>query len=94
MRLLLALLLLAGCSVQQPVMPSAAPPNPPACPDAPAVVVAPAKPIPPPVWPNACVTDWYAKATLPACVEDYLKTVKKQQKVIAKRRKHHRKPGR
>jgi hypothetical protein len=40
---------------------------------------------PKPVWPDSCVADWYAAASLPPCVEDYLQSVKTQQKKIAKK---------
>jgi len=39
-----------------------------------------------PIWPDSCVAEWYAKAKLPPCVEDYLQDVKTQQKRIAKRK--------
>jgi hypothetical protein len=73
---LASLLALAGCIIQPlPEKPATVAS---ACP-----AVAPASSVPKPVWPDNCVADWYAKATLPACVEDYLESVKAEQKKIA-----------
>ena len=50
----------------------APPPDPPPAPT----------PLPSPVWPDACVEDWYAKTRLPSCVEDWITDLTVQQKKI------------
>ena len=75
-------LALAGCAVHPTVEKVVERPVPQSCPDQPPISVPPS-----PVLPNSCVADWYAKASLPPCVEDYLKQLKSQQKTIAKKRK-------
>jgi hypothetical protein len=45
------------------------------------------KALPTPVWPDACVADWYAKVKLPACVESWITDIDKQQnKIVAKKK--------
>jgi hypothetical protein len=76
--LLVATLLLSGCVISP--LPQAAAP----------AVVAPKKAvisIPPPVFPDICVTDWYAQADLPDCVKDWIEDVTEQQKKIEKKSK-------
>ena len=51
------------------------------------VIVSPA--LPPPVWPDACVADWYAKEKLPPCVESWITDITREQKTIEKKRKTH-----
>jgi hypothetical protein len=46
--------------------------------------------LPAPVWPDACVADWYAKEKLPPCVESWITDITKQQKTIEKKRKIHK----
>lgn len=56
-------------------------------------VITPLKPSPPapylpaPVHPNSCVEDWYAKARLPMCVENWIAELTIQQKTIEKKQK-------
>lgn len=82
MRPLLLLLILSGCVIHAAPneMPGSPAPVPQSCPE-----LAPIAPAPKPVWPDSCVADWYAKASLPPCVESYLKQLKTQQKTIAKK---------
>ena len=80
---LLPLILLAACTTHTTILPPEPPPAA-ECPEPAAPIVVKA---PPPVWPDSCVADWYAKATLPPCVEKYLGDLKVQQKSIAKKRR-------
>lgn len=43
--------------------------------------------LPSPVYPNGCVEDWYAKARLPMCVENWITELTSQQKTIEKKQK-------
>src|SRR5580698_2145596 len=47
-------------------------------------------PLPAPVWPDACVADWYAKEKLPPCVESWITDITQEQKSIEKKRKAHK----
>jgi hypothetical protein len=42
--------------------------------------------VPKPVWPDACVEDWYLHADLPACVKDWVLDIRDEQKDIVKKR--------
>jgi hypothetical protein len=77
---LLWLILLSGCIIQpvEQAKPEAAAPS-----------AAVTHPLPAPVYPDECVANWYAKTSLPPCVESWITDVTKEQKVIA--RKHKRK---
>ena len=78
-----ALLLLPGCIIQT------------APPVKPETGTAPAHTLPAPIVPDTCVADWYAKATLPPCVEAWITDITKQQKAIkAKAKKKPVKPHR
>ena len=70
------LVLLSGCVISP--LPQKEPP----------VVKVEGPSLPPTVWPDACVADWYAKQKLPPCVESWITDVTKQQKKIEKKRKH------
>jgi hypothetical protein len=71
----LLLLVLSGCIISPPAK---EPPE--------VKVMGPS--LPPTVWPDACVADWYAKQSLPPCVETWITDVTKQQKKIEKKQKH------
>jgi len=43
--------------------------------------------LPTPVWPDACVSNWYAKTSLPPCVESWITDITRQQNRIAAKRK-------
>jgi hypothetical protein len=77
-RRLLPLLMLTGCVISP--LPERASPTP-------QVICPPIPTVPKPVWPDACVEDWYAKAELPACVKDWVLDVRDQQKNIATKSK-------
>jgi hypothetical protein len=67
----LCVLFLTGCVV---ALPSSKPQTPPPV----------LHSLPQAVWPDECVADWYAKATLPPCVESWITDITKQQKQIEK----------
>lgn len=75
MRYLAAFFALAGCAIHPTVEKTVERAVPQECPGPTIVKVAP-----PPVYPDSCVADWYAKANLPPCVETYLKQMKTRQK--------------
>ena|ERR1700693_4512066 len=75
---LLGLLVMGGCVISPLPVEKKEPP----------VIVSPA--LPAPVWPDACVADWYAKEKLPPCVESWITDITKQQKAIEKKRKIHK----
>jgi hypothetical protein len=69
--MLLALILLTGCVIEAPAPPARTLPI----------------SLPKPVWPDVCVADWYAHATLPPCVEAWIGDITTQQKQIEKKHK-------